>query len=81
MQDCPTIRRVKITKSKFNMLTGVTTPVSEEVVTQPCGTPLFGKDEVAGICQACAKGWSVEDNRPATPEEIAEYEKSLPKSK
>ena len=39
-----------------------------EVVTEPCGTPLFADDErKTGICRACRDGWEHKENYSVDP--------------
>ena len=47
-------------------------PTGSRVETKECGAPLFGDHEYAtGICRSCRRGWEVEDNHFATPQEKA----------
>lgn len=66
-----TIRRTKkITHSTINMATGKKTPGKVEVVTEKCGTPLFGAlENETGVCLSCVKGWEVKDNKFANADE------------
>ncbi len=66
---CTIKRIVTVQHSTFNLRTGKRTKGKTEVVTQECGTPLFG--EATGICRSCAQGWEVKGNRFASKAERA----------
>lgn len=69
---CTIIRTVKVTHSTLNMVSGKTTEGKTEIVTKPCGIPLFGKPHsTTGVCRHCAEGWSVKDNCFANDQERA----------
>jgi hypothetical protein len=61
---CHVERTCKVTHYTMNMITGERSgPLSEETVTKPCGTPLFGDDERdRGVCRSCADGWTDPNN-------------------
>ena len=67
---CTVRRTSKVTHGTVNMVSGKSTKGRTEIVTEACGTPLFGEPEnTTGICRACAEGWEVPDNRFADPKE------------
>jgi hypothetical protein len=61
---CHVERTCKVTHYTMNMVTGEQSePLSEEMRTKPCGTPLFGDDERdCGVCRSCAGGWTAPNN-------------------
>lgn len=59
------------------MITGESKIGRSEQRVEPCGTPLFGKDFVIGVCKSCRDGWDVEGNRIIqTPENLELIEKA-----
>lgn len=75
MTACTTWRRVVHGGYKLSLATGERLPLPDRVVTERCYVPLFTAAELdRGTCDSCASGWSVEGNRPATAEEIADVE-------
>jgi hypothetical protein len=67
---CTTIRVVVVTSKSLDLATGKTTTHSRHTEIGPCNVPLFGRD----TCLGCASGWQVPDNRPATSDEITQYQ-------
>jgi hypothetical protein len=61
---CHVERTRKVTHYTLNMMTGEQSPpLSEEMRTGPCNTPLFRDDERrCGVCASCAKGWAHPEN-------------------
>lgn len=71
---CTSLRRLRLTHGKFNILTGRSYKTREETITRTCNAPLFtGEERASGLCRACASGWQADGNRPATAEEAAAY--------
>lgn len=69
---CTIRRTVKVTHYRVNMATGKRTKGRSEIVTEPCGVPLFSDEHRrTGVCDSCAKGWDVEGNRFANAKEKA----------
>ena len=63
-----TIRRIVVVRhSTIDMQTGKETPGKTQVVTEACGTPLFG--DPTGVCRSCAEGWQVKGNKFASDKE------------
>ncbi len=63
---CTVVRRVLVTHSRFNIVTGKATPGRSRWETKPCGVPLFTtKERTASTCSSCAAGWQHPDNYPA----------------
>jgi len=60
--DCPVIRTMKITHNLLDMNTGQTIEAGTQTVTQPCRTPLFGKQRDIGMCRSCENGWETDEN-------------------
>jgi hypothetical protein len=61
---CPVLRRKLVRYGKLVPGTGRMIEDGQEWVTEPCGTPLFGKNREHGKCSSCAKGYSHEENYP-----------------
>jgi hypothetical protein len=62
---CVVEREVVVTHSTLDLFNGKRTIRATTTEIQPCGVPLFGDlERQTGICQSCAKGWSVDGNRP-----------------
>lgn len=64
---CEVERTFRRTHGKLNMATGAYTEDRSEIVTEPCGAPLFGtsRDDMArGVCESCRKGWTHPENSP-----------------
>ncbi len=66
MSTCPVMRHKRREHYQLNIATGATGEPRIEEVTEPCGSPLFGKDAEAGVCGPCARGWSHPNNQPVT---------------
>jgi hypothetical protein len=62
LENCPVIRRMRITHTTLSLATGERGPESHEWVTRACGIPLFGRQREAGICTGCATGWTMPMN-------------------
>jgi hypothetical protein len=75
-----TIKRImKITSYRMDMLTGALSDEVTETRERLCATPLFHPDErQTGICNSCAKGFSVEGNIFANEVERERAAKSRP---
>lgn len=73
---CRVVRRSWCdTTRSLNMLTGEITLTTTRAIghweTRRCGTPLFGTfQEAPGVCRSCNSGWTHEQNRLATREEM-----------
>jgi hypothetical protein len=68
--NCTVLRTCRVTSGVFRG--GKFVKAGTEVVTAPCGVPIFGDDERAsGICRSCRRGWEIEGNRFANAEEKA----------
>lgn len=73
--ECPIIRTYVVKHGTLNLETMLTTHTSEEIVTGPCGTPLFGNQR---YCRSCSAGWEVEDNRFASDAERERAQRANP---
>jgi hypothetical protein len=78
MDFCPVIRTMYVSHGSLSLTTGAVTNASNEWETRACGVPLFGPDRAAGMCRACASGWTHphnyregDANDPATREHAA----------
>lgn len=69
---CTILRTSEVTHGTLSMNGGGYKKGKTEIVTEPCGTPLF--DDVrkaSGVCRSCANGWEVEGNKFANKAEKA----------
>lgn len=51
---CPVIVTKNVTRSSLNIMSGAIGQEVHEIVTEPCGCPLFGSDREVGMCKSCA---------------------------
>jgi hypothetical protein len=69
MSSCTVMRRIKVKAGLANPESGDINFTIGEWVTEPCGNPLFGTEEItSGKCRACASGWTHPLNQFATEE-------------
>ena len=74
---CTIKRTFERRHSVLNMVTGKPKAVRSEIVTEPCGTPLFGDiPQQTGICDSCAGGWEHPKNKFANEKEKTRAEKT-----